>query len=56
MAVERIEEYRQKNGDEILKPILKPTQKFPKGYYYCDASDEKLVRQYTWGVLHQKGT
>ena len=54
MAVEKIEEYRQKNGDEILKPILKPTQKFPKGFFYCDVSDEKLVRQYTWGLLSQK--
>lgn len=56
MAVERIEGYRQQNGDDILKVILKPTQTFPRGYFYCDASDEKLVRQYTWGLHSQKQT
>lgn len=54
MAVECIKKYRQLNGDAILKVILKPTQRFPKGYFYCDASDEELVRQYTWGLLRQK--
>lgn len=54
MAVLRIEKYRQKNGNDVLKVILKPTQRFPEGYFYCDASDEKLVRQYTWHLDRQK--
>ena len=41
MAVLRIEKYRQKNGNDVLKVILKPTQRFPEGYFYCDASDEE---------------
>ena len=36
------------------KVILKPTQRFPDGYFYCDASDEKLVRNYTWRLQSQK--
>lgn len=49
MAVDRIEKYRQKNGEDVLKAILKPTKLFPEGaYFYCDAIDEELVRQYTW--------
>ncbi len=54
MAVECIKEYRQQNGEDILKVILKPTQRFPKGYFYADASDEKLVRNYTWCLHTQK--
>lgn len=53
MAVESIKEYRQKNGNDVLKVILKPTQRFPDGYFYCDASDEELVRQYTWRLQKQ---
>ena len=34
--------------------ILKPTQRFPEGYFYCDASDEELVRSYTWFLKSQK--
>ena len=44
MAVKKNEKYRQKNGEDVLKVILKPTQRFPEGYFYCDASDEELVR------------
>ena len=54
MAVLRIEKYRQKNGNDVLKVILKPTQRFPEGYFYCDASDEELVRSYTWRLMTQK--
>ena len=46
MAVESIKEYRQKNGNDVLKVILKPTQRFPDGYFYCDASDEELFKKY----------
>lgn len=54
MAVECIEKYRQKNGDDILKVILKPTKNFPEGYFYCDSCDEELVRSYTWCLHKQK--
>lgn len=54
MAVLNIKEYRQLNGEDILKVILKPTQRFPDGYFYCDASDEELVRQNTWCLHTQK--
>ena len=54
MAVERIEKYRQKNGEDVLKVILKPTQKFPEGYFYCDACDEELVKNYTWCLHTQR--
>ena len=37
-----------------MKVILKPTQRFPEGYFYCDSCDEELVRQYTWGVHTRK--
>ena len=38
MAVLRVEEHRQLNGEDILKVILKPTKPFPDGaYFYCDA-------------------
>ncbi len=55
MAVECIKEYRQKNGNDILKVLLKPTKAFPEGaYFYCDAIDEELVRQYTWCLHTQR--
>lgn len=54
MAVESIEKYRQLNGKDILKVILKSTQKFPDAYFYCDASDEKLVKSYTWSLQNRK--
>lgn len=55
MAVLEIEQYRQLNGEDILKVMLKSTQKFPEGrYFYCDASDEELVKQYTWRLHKQR--
>ncbi len=55
MAVKGVEKYRQLNGEEILKVILKPTQRYPEGaYFYCDAIDEELVRRYTWFLNSQK--
>lgn len=50
MAVQKIEEYRQKNGTDILKVILKSTAKFPNGFFYAPADAVDLVRQYTWGL------
>ena len=49
MAVERIEEYVQKDGTGVLKVILTPQKAFPNGsYFYCDAEDIDLVEGYTW--------
>lgn len=55
MAVLNIERYRQLNGTDILKVILKPTQRFPEGaYFYADAVDEELVRSYAWFLMNQR--
>lgn len=45
MAVERIEEY-----EDILKVILKPTKKFPNGYFYTDNNPvaRELIERYCW--------
>lgn len=49
--VERIEIY-----NNVLKVILKPTKKFPEGYFYTDNIPEafNLVKNYSW-FLHQSG-
>lgn len=54
MAVECFEKYRQRNGHDVLKVILKSTKNFPDAYFYCDASNEKLVRSYTWRLFNKK--
>lgn len=55
MSVKCIEKYRQKNGNDILKVILKSTKNFPDGAcFYCDSCDEELVRQYTWFLHNRK--
>lgn len=54
MSVLGIEKYRQKNGEDILKVILRPTQKFLQGYFYCDSCDEELVKSYVWYLMNQK--
>lgn len=55
MAVLEIEQYRQKNGNDVLKVILKSTKLYPEGaYFYADACDEELVRRYTWCLQNQK--
>ena len=49
MAVQRIEEYRQKNGVDILKVYCKPTDKFPNGgYFYAPAEAIDVVNEYSW--------
>ena len=52
MAVERIEYYTQKDGQEVLKIILKPTKSFPEGrnYFYTDVNDtvQDLIENHTW--------
>lgn len=51
MSVLRIEEY----GD-VLKVILKPTKKFPVGYFYTDNNPvaKQLVESYTWHLYKNK--
>lgn len=51
MAVERIEYY-----GEYIKVILKPTKKFPVGYFYTDNNPiaRDLIESYTW-CLYQQG-
>ena len=52
MAVQRIEQYRQLNGVDILKVILKPAKQFPNGgYFYAPTEAIDLVNKYTW-FLH----
>lgn len=50
MAVQKIEQYRQLNGVDILKVILKPTKKFPEGknFFYAPVEAIDLVNKYTW--------
>lgn len=48
MAVQRIEEYRMKNGKDILKVILKPTKVFNQGYFYAPAEAVELVLERSW--------
>lgn len=45
MAIERIEQY-----ENILKIILKPTKRFPNGYFYTDNNEmtRKLISNYSW--------
>lgn len=51
MAVERIEKY----GD-VLKVILKPTKKFPNGYFYTDDNEitRELIESYSWCLYQNK--
>lgn len=50
MAVQKIEQYRQKNGVDILKVILKPTKRFPEGknFFYAPAESIDLVQKFAW--------
>ena len=41
--VEKIEAY-----DNILKVSLKPTRKFPNGFFFCDADALDLVQSHSW--------
>lgn len=57
MAVSKIEEYRQKDGEDILKVILKPTKKFPNGgYFYTDSEAIDLVKSHAWYFNQRKST
>ena len=47
--VSRIEQYRMKNGKDILKVILKPTKVFPNGgYFYAPVEAISLVESLNW--------
>lgn len=55
MAVQNIEQYKMKNGMDILKVYTKPTKKFPNGAcFYADAEEIDLVKNHTWW-LNKKG-
>lgn len=54
MAIQRIEQYQQANGVSILKVFLRPTAKFPNGYFYAPSEVIDLVQRYNW-LLHQHG-
>lgn len=53
MSVVKIEEYRQQNGDDILKVYCKPTKKFPEGknFFYTPADAVDLVKERSWGLI-----
>lgn len=58
MSIERIEEYKQQNGVDILKVYCKPTKNFPEGqnYFYAPAEAIDLVRDKGWYINpHGKG-
>lgn len=49
MAVQKIEQYRQQNGVDILKVFTKPTKAFPGGgYFYAPSEAIDLIKSYTW--------
>lgn len=56
MAVIKKEQYRQKDGTDILKVYTKPTSKFPEGsnYFYADAKDEDIVDSYDWSLFRNR--
>ena len=57
MGVYKILEYRQKDGQDILKVIMSPTKQFPKGaYFYCDAEDIDLVERGGWVLNFGRGS
>lgn len=57
MGVYKILEYRQKDGQDILKVIMSPTKQFPKGaYFYCDAEDIDLVERGGWVLNYGRGS
>lgn len=53
--VDKIEQYKQKDGTDVLKVFIKPTKAFPQGdFFYCDADAIDLVKSYSW-CLHKRG-
>lgn len=56
MAIQEIKEYRQKDGTDILKVIMKPTKLLPDwNYFYCDTKDIDLVEKYNWCIECSRG-
>lgn len=57
MAIERIEEYRQQNGVDILKVHLTPNKAAPlgKNYFYTSADAREVVYKYRWRI-HNAGS
>ena len=52
MAIQQIQEFRQKDGTDILKVILKPTKAFPNGgYFYAPVKTIELVQERSWCLV-----
>lgn len=58
MSVVKIEEYRQQNGDDILKVYCKPTKNFPEGenFFYAPADAVDLVQERSWRLDKTKNS
>ena len=55
MSVQKIEEYKQKNGIDILKVYCKPTNAFPTGgYFYTDVEIKDIVNTYSWHLYRSR--
>lgn len=56
MSVQKIEEYKQQNGVNVLKVYCKPTKNFPDGknYFYAPAEAIDLVNEYSWFLMQLK--
>lgn len=56
MAIQEIKEYRQKDGTDILKVIMKPTKFISNwNYFYCNTKDIDLVEKYNWCIECSRG-
>lgn len=55
MSVQKIEEYRQKDGTDILKVYCIPTNAFPAGgYFYTDVGIKDIVNTYSWYLYRSR--
>lgn len=55
MSVYKIEEYKQKDGADILKVIMNPVKNLPNGgYFFCDADAIDLVESRVWFLHPEK--
>lgn len=56
MAVERIEQFRQLDGQDILKVYLEPQVYCPNGaYFYASAEDIDVVNICGWNRIKKGG-
>ena len=52
--VNTVEHYIQKDGNEVIKVILKPTRKGIIRYFYADEAALDLVNNHGWGIRDSK--